>query len=434
MIQRKAMTAMNTLAAIGPDLSEMPRLDDGMVNIRELIRTMAEALVNEIMDAQAEDACADGNQRNGYRDRALVTSVGVINLRIPKLRRGSYFPEDLLVRYSRVDRAVIAAVSEMVTCGVSTRKVEKVASALGVDRMSASQVSRICESLDAAVADLQERDLSGVAFPYVWVDATYLKCRDAGHVSSCALVTAIGAGSDGYRRVLGLGAVDTESYAGWLSFLRSLRERGVAGVACVTSDAHEGLRRAIEEVFPGAAWQRCVVHLMRNAASCAPSRQRRAAVLAILHAVFDERDPSLVRELYHLACEKIAGFCQRAADLLEDAEADALAYLDFPYGHHRRLRTNNVQERANRELKRRSRVVQVFPSRKSLVRMLGAVFAEMDEDWAARRWFTEESIALALSPSEGAVPPPAYEGTAADHARRIIEVVMADNPVVRKVA
>lgn len=218
------MTAMNTLAAIGPDLSEMPRFDDGMVNIRELIRTMAEALVNEIMDAQAEDACADGNQRNGYRDRALVTSVGVINLRIPKLRRGSYFPEDLLVRYSRVDRAVIAAVSEMVTCGVSTRKVEKVASALGVDRMSASQVSRICESLDAAVADLQERDLSGVAFPYVWVDATYLKCRDAGHVSSCALVTAIGAGSDGYRRVLGLGAVDTESYAGWLSFLRSLRE------------------------------------------------------------------------------------------------------------------------------------------------------------------------------------------------------------------
>lgn len=140
MIQRKAVTAMNTLAAIGPDLSEMPRFDDGMVNIRELIRTMAEALVNEIMDAQAEDACADGNQRNGYRDRALVTSVGVINLRIPKLRRGSYFPEDLLVRYSRVDRAVVAAVSEMVTCGVSTRKVEKVASALGADRMGASQV------------------------------------------------------------------------------------------------------------------------------------------------------------------------------------------------------------------------------------------------------------------------------------------------------
>ena len=263
---------------------------------------MAESLVNEIMDAQAEDACADGNRRNGYRERALVTSVGTINLRIPKLRRGSYFPEDLLTRYSQVDRAVVAAVSEMVTCGVSTRKVERVAASLGIDRMSASQVSRICESLDGVVADLQERDLSGTSFPYIWVDATYVKCRDGGHVSSCALVTAIGAGADGYRRLLGLDAIDTESYAGWLAFLRSLRERGASGVLCVTSDAHEGLRRAIEEVFPGAAWQRCIVHLMRNAASCAPTRQKRAAVLAILHAVFDERDPALVRELYHLAC------------------------------------------------------------------------------------------------------------------------------------
>ena len=288
-----------------PTATEIPRFDDGMVNIQELIRIMAEALVNEIMDAQAEDACADGNQRNGYRERTLATSVGVINLRIPKLGRGSYFPEDLLVRYSRVDRAVIAAVSEMVTCGVSTRKVERIAAQMGIDRMSSSQVSRICEALDATIADLQERDLSDNAFPYIWVDATYIRCRDEGHVSSCALVTAIGAGADGYRRLLGLDAIDTESYAGWLAFLRSLRERGADGVVCVTSDAHEGLRRAIEEVFPGAAWQRCIVHLMRNAASLAPTRQKRAAALAILHAVFAERDPGLVRELYHLACREI---------------------------------------------------------------------------------------------------------------------------------
>lgn len=273
------MAAMDSLDQRAPECAEIPRFDDGMVNIQELIRIMAESLVNEIMDAQAEDACADGNRRNGYRERALVTSVGTINLRIPKLRRGSYFPEDLLTRYSRVDRAVVAAVSEMVTCGVSTRKVERVAASLGIDRMSASQVSRICESLDDVVADLQERDLSGTSFPYIWVDATYVKCRDGGHVSSCALVTAIGAGADGYRRLLGLDAIDTESYAGWLAFLRSLRERGASGVLCVTSDAHEGLRRAIEEVFPGAAWQRCIVHLMRNAASCAPTRQKRAAVL-----------------------------------------------------------------------------------------------------------------------------------------------------------
>lgn len=259
---------MDSLEHLTAEAAEIPRFDDGMVNIRELIRIMAESLVDEIMDAQAEDACADGNQRNGYRERALVTSVGTINLRIPKLRRGSYFPEDLLVRYSRADRAVTAAVSEMVTNGVSTRKVERVAASLGIGRTSASQVSRICESLDDVVADLQGRDLSGVAFPCIWVDATYVKCRDGGHVSSCALVTAIGTGSGGYGRLLGLDAIDAESYAGWLAFLRSLRERGVDGVLCVASDAHEGLRRAIEEVFPGAAWQRCIVHLMRNAASC----------------------------------------------------------------------------------------------------------------------------------------------------------------------
>lgn len=157
-------------------------------------------------------------------------------------------------------------------------------------------------------------------------------------------------------------------------------------------------------------------------------------MLAMLHAVFDERDPALVRELYHLACEKIADVCPKSAELLEEAEADALAYLDFPYAHHRRLRTNNVQERANRELKRRSRVVQVFPSRKSLIRMLGAVFSEMDEDWSSRRWFTEESIALAASPAKASAPAPSYDGSAGEHARRIIEVVVADNPVEGRAA
>lgn len=420
---------MDTLHDDGSAIPEIPRFDDGMINIRELIRAMAESIVNEIMDAQAEDMCAEGNQRNGYRERKLITSVGSICLRIPKLRRGSYFPEDLIERYSRVDRAVIAAVSEMVTCGVSTRKVERIAHTLGVERMSASQVSRICESLDAVVEDMQTRDLSDTEFPYLWLDATYVKCRDGGHVSSAAVVTAIGCGSDGYRRLLGIDAIDAETYAGWHAFLLSLKKRGVAGVACVTSDAHEGLKRAIQEVFSGAAWQRCVVHLMRNAASQASTRQKRAAVLSILKAVFAENDPDLVRELYHLACGEIAGFCPRAADLLEDAECDTLAYLDFPHEHHRRLRTNNVQERANRELKRRSRVVQVFPSRKSLIRMLGAVFSEMDEGWAARRWFTEESIAKATDGKGCRPPEPTYSGTAAEHAARIIDLAMADSRI-----
>lgn len=423
------MTAMESLEQMGAVAPGIPRFDGGMANLRELIRLMAEALVNEIMDAQADEACAEGNQRNGYRERTLVTSVGPITLRIPKLRVGSYFPEDLLVRYSRVDRAVIAAVSEMVTNGVGARKVEKAAHAMGIGRMSAGQVSRICESLDAVVEDLQTRVFGELRFPYLWLDATYLKCRDAGHASSTALVTAIACGDDGYRRLVGLDAVDAESYLGWRGFLQSLRSRGVDGVVCVTSDAREGLRKAIEEVFPGAAWQRCIVHLERNATSCAKSQRHKAAIGSILHAVFAEKDPALVREPYHLACEKIAGFNAKAAELLEEAEADALAYLDFPHGHRRRLRANNVQERVNREVKRRSRVVQVFPSRKSLIRMLGAVLSEKDEDRSTRRRFAATSISEAYEEPERRkpAPKPTYKGTAAEHAARIIALVLSGN-------
>lgn len=420
---------MDKIHVIAGDGALMPRFDDGMVNIAGLIRVMAESLVNEIMDAQAGEACEGGNRRNGYRERKLVTSAGTINLRIPKLRAGSYFPEGLIGRYSRVDRAVIAAVPEMAANGVPTRKVKRVAQAMGIDRMSASQVSRMCSSPDESVADLRERNLSDVAYPYIWLDATYIKCRDAGRVQSTAPVTAIGAGSGGCRRLLGLDAIDTESYDGWKSFLLSLRVRGIDGVICVASDAREGLKRAIQEVFPGAAWQRCIVHLMRNAAGNAPTRQKKDAVLGILKAVFAERDPELVRELYQLATAQIEGFRPKAAGVLEEAEANALAYLDFPCGHHVRLRTNNVQERANRELRRRSRVVQVFPSRKSLIRMMGAVFSEMDEDWAGRRWFSDESIGRAVEGAEVNEPAHANEGTAAEHAARIIALVVAGNPI-----
>ena len=414
---------------IAGDGALMPRSGDGMVDMAEPIRVMAESPVDEAMGAQADEACEAGNQRNGYRERRLTTSVGTINLRIPKLRAGSYFPEDLIERYSRADRAVVAAVSEMVTNGVSTRKVKRVAQSMGIDRMSASQVSRMCSSLDDAVADLQERDLSGARFPYIWLDATYIKCRDAGRVQSTALVTAIGAGSDGYRRLLGLDAIDTESYDGWKSFLLSLRARGVSGAICVTGDAHEGLKRAIQEVFPGAAWQRCIVHLMRDAAGNAAARRKRGAVLGILKAVFAERDPGLVRELHHLAIEQIDGFCPKAAELLEDAEADAPAHPDLPCGHHAGLRADDVQERANREPRHRSRVVQVFPSRKSPIGMMGAVFAEMDGEWAARRRLDDESMGRAVEGAKVNAPAPAYEGAATGHAARIIARASADNPV-----
>ena len=420
---------MDKIHEIAGDGALMPRFVDGMVNMAELIRAMAESLVNEIMDAQADGAREGGNRRDGHRERKLATGVGTINLRIPKPRAGSYFPEDLIERYSRVDRAVIAAVSEMAANGASTRKVKRVARTMGIDRLSASQVSRICPSPDESVADLQERDPSDATYPYIWLDAAYIKRGDAGRVQSTALVTAIGAGSGGYRRLLGLDAIDTESHGGWRSFLLSLRARGVDGAICVAGDAHEGLKRAIREVFPGAAWQRCIVHLMRSAAGNAPTRQKKGAVPGILEAVLAERDPELAREPCQLATAQIEGFCPKAAEVLEEAEADAPAYLDFPYEHHVRLHTNNVQERANRELKRRSRVVQVLPGRKSLIRMMGAAFSEMDEDWAGRRRFGDDSIGRAVEGAKVNEPAHAYEGTAAEHAARIIALVVADNPI-----
>lgn len=267
---------MDKIHEIAGDGALMPRFDDGMVNMAELIRVMAESPVDEIMDARADEACEGGNRRDGHRERKLVTGVGTINLRIPKLRAGGHFPEDLIERYSRAGRAVIAAVSEMAANGVSTRKAKRAARTMGIDRMSASRVSRICSSLDESVADLQERDLSDVTHPYIWLDA-----------------------------------IDTESHGGWKSFLLSLRARGVDGAICVASDAHEGLKRAIREVFPGAAWQRRIAHLMRSAAGNAPTRQKKGAVPGILKAAFAERDPELVREPCQLATAQIEGFCPK---------------------------------------------------------------------------------------------------------------------------
>ena len=267
----------------------------GQVDILSLSRQLVELALNEIMDAQADMLCEDtGNARNGYRERRLTTTVGEVVLRIPKLRMGTYFPDGILERYSRADKAVVAAVAEMYANGVSTRKVEKVARKLGVEAMSASQVSRMCRALDAEVDGLRSRRFEGSGFPYLFLDATYVKCRRAGRVQSTALVTAIGIGSDGVRRVLGVDAVDTETYAGWLGFCRGLRARGVSGVRCVTSDAHEGLRRAVEECFPGAAWQRCIVHLERNVCSLLRCKADRHAAGRAMHAVFAESDVELL--------------------------------------------------------------------------------------------------------------------------------------------
>ena len=381
---------MENIAEIPARACAMPRFEDGAINLQELIRRLAEDVANGIMDAEADQMCeATGNSRNGYRPRTLKTCVGELSLRVPKLRSGSFFPEDVITRYQRVDRALAAAVAEMYATGTSTRKVQRVAERMGVSRLSKDQVSAIARDLDADVAELVGRDLSGLRVPYVWLDATYVKCRREGRVASTAVVTAIGCDEGGWRRVLGVSVVDTESYDSWLAFLRAVKSRGVGGVRLVVSDAHPGLVRALGEVFQGAAWQRCVVHLMRDCMREAGSRPLRARVGRILSPVFRGKDAGAVAAMYHVAVEMLEGCCPKAARVLEEAEPDALAYLDFPQSHWKRLRTNNLQERTNREIKRRSRAVQVFPSVASLERLAGAVMCEQDDLWADSRYFSE---------------------------------------------
>ena len=411
---------------------DAPRGNDGCIDILGLTRQLVEVALNEIMDIQADEACTEGNNsRNGYRDRKLITTVGTLNLRIPKLRMGSYFPEDVLERYSRTDKAVVAAISEMYAYGLSTRKIERVAKTLGVDKMSSQQVSRICAAIDEEVKALRERSFTDLRFPYLWLDATYLKCRQHGHVSSSAVVTAIAVGEDGIRRFVGIDVVDTESYDSWSRFLNDLRQRGIEGVACVVSDAHEGLKRAIAEIYLGAAWQRCIVHLERNVAKLMPDRRRKAIALKIMQSVFKEQDPAYVRAAYHAAIDAISKLSKKAGALLEEAECDALAYLDFPEEHHKRLRTNNVQERTNREIKRRARVVQVFPSTDSLLRLVGAVCVELDEDWSSKRYMAGDAISAFYDAQEIAkrerqtkVSHRAIESEVRDYAARLIELAV----------
>ena len=385
---------MEILSDPKPDMLAMPRFDDGAIDMQELLRRLAEQVVNAVMDAEADQLCGGGaNSRNGYRERGLATCVGTLTLRIPKLRTGSFFPDDVIERYQRVDRALVAAVAEMYATGTSTRKVRRVAEKMGVSRLSKDQVSAIASSLDADIEELCARPLDGSPVPYVWLDATYVKCRRGGRVASTAVVTAIGCDAGGWRRVLGVDVVDTESYDSWLAFLRKIRDRGVSGVELVVSDAHAGLVAAAAEVFQGAAWQRCAVHLMRDCMREAGSWQLRRRVGRIVSQVFRGRDAATVTAMYHVACDMLEGCCPRAAAILEEAEPDALAYLDFPPSHWKRLRTNNVQERANREIKRHSRVVQVFPPEGSLLRLVGAVMCDQAETWSGSRYFSERKMA-----------------------------------------
>lgn len=295
----------------------------------------------------------------------------------------------MVARWSRTDTALASAVCDMWAAGISTRKVEAVASDLGLESMGRSRVSRLCEGLDGEVAELRGADLSSEEWPYLWLDATYVPCREAGAPRSVALVTAVACSGSARRRVVGIECIDTESYLSWRGFLLSLRSRGLSGVRLVVSDAHEGLVRAVRESLPGAAWQRCIAHLERNVLERCRRKGDGSAAVAALKAAFAEADPALVRAGYRRAVDLLAAVDKRGAELLEEAAPAALAYLAFPREHRHWVRTNNVQERMNCEIKRRTRVVQVFPSAESLVRLVGAVCCDQNDAWACERNFID---------------------------------------------
>jgi transposase-like protein len=364
--------------------------------LREGARVFSEALMElevtqHLGAARHERTPERTGQRNGYREREWDTRVGTLELRVPRVRDGSYFPS-LLDPRKRGERALVAVVQEAYVQGISTRRVDELVQALGMTGISKSQVSRLCQTLDAEVERFRRRPLEG-PYPYVWLDATYLKVRQDGRVVSMAVVIAIGVRATGERDVLGLDVGPSEDGAFWLAFLRSLVARGLGSVWLVISDAHQGLKGAIAAVLQGASWQRCRVHFMRNALGLVPKTAAQM-VAATIRTVFAQPDPTTAREQWRRVADGFRPRYPRLADVLDDAEPDVLADLTFPREHWHQIWSNNPLERLNREVKRRTDVVGIFPNPAAVTRLVGAILAEQHDEWQiARRYFSAESLA-----------------------------------------
>ena len=376
-----------------------------------IYQALIEAELASVIGAQPHERTGSRlAQRNGHRPKTITTAAGDLELRIPKLRTGSFFPS-LLERRRRVDQSLFAVIMEAYLHGTSTRKVDDLVKALGADSgISKSEVSRICAELDVEVAAFRDRSLTSQPFRYVFLDATYCKARVDHRVVSQAVVVATGVAADGRREVLGFDVGDSEDGAFWTAFLRSLKTRGLTGVQLVISDAHTGLTQAIEAVLLGTSWQRCRVHFLRNVLAQVP-KGHAEMVAAAIRTIFAQPDAAHVREQLATIAGMLGRQLPKVEQMLRAAAADVTAFADFPVAHWKKIWSTNPLERVNKEIKRRTDVVGVFPNPAALLRLAGSVLVEIHDEWQVgdRRYLSEGSMALLNQPAQSAeeVAPPA---------------------------